>query len=242
MAIRRSDAAKAIEMRLGHRFADRSLLTEALTHSSAVGGGRGRRSNERLEFLGDRVLGLVIADLLLARYPREGEGDLSRRHAALVRGEALAEIGAALGAAQWLVVGRSEEEAGGRSNPALLANVVEALIGALYLDAGLEAAAGFIERHWLPRLESMPVPPRDAKTALQEWAQSRGLGLPTYEVAAVAGPAHAPRFEVSVSLAGFAPGGAVAGSKRAAEQAAAEELLGRLDAARAGARAGAGDG
>jgi ribonuclease III len=226
-------AAKLIEARLGHQFAHRMLLTEALTHSSATGRDRGRRSNERLEFLGDRVLGLVIADLLIAAYPGEGEGDLSRRHAALVRREALAEIASSLGAAHWLVVGRSEEEAGGRANPALLANVVEALIGALYLDAGLVAAERFIRQHWLPRLESMAVPPRDAKTALQEWAQSRGLGLPTYEVAAVAGPAHAPRFDVSVSLAGFTPGRAVAGSKRAAEQAAAEQLLARLQAAHA---------
>jgi ribonuclease-3 len=224
-------AAKAIEARLGHQFGDRKLLTEALTHSSATGRDRARRSNERLEFLGDRVLGLVIADLLIAGFPDEGEGDLSRRHAALVRREALAEVGAALGAARWLVVGRSEAEAGGRANPALLANVVEALIGALYLDAGLGAAERFIRQHWLPRLEAMAVPPRDAKTALQEWAQSRGLGLPTYEVAAVAGPAHAPRFDVSVSLAGFAPGRAVAGSKRAAEQAAAEQLLAHLVAA-----------
>jgi ribonuclease-3 len=226
-------AAKAIEARLGHGFADAALLTEALTHSSATGRGRGRRSNERLEFLGDRVLGLVIADLLIALYPSEGEGDLSRRHAALVRRETLAEVAADLGAARWLVVGRSEEEAGGRGNPALLANVVEALIGALYLDAGLDAAARFVRQHWLPRLQSMAVPPRDAKTTLQEWAQSRGLGLPAYEVAAVAGPAHAPRFDVSVSLAGFAPGRAIAGSKRAAEQAAAEQLLARLEAAHA---------
>jgi ribonuclease III len=224
-------AAKTIEARLGHQFADHALLTEALTHSSATGRDRGRRSNERLEFLGDRVLGLVIADLLIGRYPAEGEGDLSRRHAALVRRETLAEVGRDLGAAQWLVVGRSEEEAGGRSNPALLANVVEALIGALYRDAGLVAAERFIRQHWLPRVASMAVPPRDAKTALQEWGQSRGLGLPSYEVAAVAGPAHAPSFEVSVSLAGFTPSRAVAGSKRAAEQAAAELLLARLEGA-----------
>jgi ribonuclease-3 len=232
MALSVPNAAKVIEARLGHEFVDRTLLTEALTHSSATGRDRGRRSNERLEFLGDRVLGLVIADLLIALYPSEGEGDLSRRHAALVRRETLAEVAADLGAARWLVVGRSEEEAGGRGNPALLANVVEALIGALYLDAGLEAAARFIRQHWLPRLQSMAVPPRDAKTALQEWAQSRGLGLPAYEVAAVAGPAHAPRFDVTVSLAGFA-GRAVAGSKRAAEQAAAEQLLAHLEAAHA---------
>lgn len=233
MSLSVPSAAKAIEARLGHGFADRTLLTEALTHSSATGRDRARRSNERLEFLGDRVLGLVIADLLIALYPSEGEGDLSRRHAALVRRETLAEVAVDLGAARWLVVGRSEEEAGGRGNPALLANVVEALIGALYLDAGLGAAKRFIRQHWLPRLQSMAVPPRDAKTTLQEWAQSRGLGLPMYEVAAVAGPAHAPRFDVSVSLAGFTPGRAIAGSKRAAEQAAAEQLLARVEAAHA---------
>ncbi len=233
MAVTDAGAAKAIEARLGHRFADRALLTEALTHSSATGRGRARRSNERLEFLGDRVLGLVIADLLIARYPDEGEGDLSRRHAALVRREALAEVAGDLDAGQWLVVGRSEEEAGGRANPALLANVVEALIGALYRDGGLMVAERFIRQHWLVLVESMAVPPRDAKTALQEWAQSRGLGLPIYQVAAVAGPAHAPRFDVSVSLADFAPGRAVAGSKRAAEQAAAEQLLARLEAVHA---------
>ena len=226
-----ADPVQAIEARLGHAFADRSLLREALTHSSATGRGRARRSNERLEFLGDRVLGLVIADLLIGRYPAEVEGDLSRRHAALVRREALALVARDLGAAEWLVVGRSEEEAGGRANPALLANVVEALIGALYGDAGLEVAGRFIRKHWLPRLEAMAVPPRDGKTALQEWAQSRGLGLPVYEVAAVVGPPHAPSFDVTVSLAGFEPCRAVAGSKRAAEQAAAEKLLARLEAA-----------
>jgi ribonuclease-3 len=233
MAVTGAGAAKVIEARLGHRFADRALLSEALTHSSATGRGRARRSNERLEFLGDRVLGLVIADLLIARYPDEGEGDLSRRHAALVRREALAEVAGGLGAGQWLVLGRSEEDAGGRANPALLANVVEALIGALYRDSGLMVAERFIRQHWLVLVESMAAPPRDAKTALQEWAQSRGLGLPIYQVAAVAGPAHAPRFDVSVSLADFAPGRAVAGSKRAAEQAAAEQLLARLEAVHA---------
>jgi ribonuclease-3 len=233
MAVTGAGAAKVIEARLGHRFADRALLSEALTHSSATGRGRARRSNERLEFLGDRVLGLVIADLLIARYPDEGEGDLSRRHAALVRREALAEVAGDLGAGQWLVVGRSEEEAGGRTNPALLANVVEALIGALYRDGGLMVAERFIREHWLVLVESMAAPPRDAKTALQEWAQSRGLGLPIYQVAAVAGPAHAPRFDVSVSLADFASGRAVAGSKRAAEQAAAEQMLAHLEAVHA---------
>jgi ribonuclease-3 len=220
--------SRTIERRLGHRFADPALLTEALTHSSATGR-RARRSNERLEFLGDRVLGLVIADLLIVRFPHEGEGALSRRHAALVRREALAEVAGELGAGQWLVVGRSEEDAGGRANPALLANVMEALIGAVYRDGGLVAAEGLIRRHWLARLDAMGTPPRDAKTGLQEWAQSRALGLPTYEVVATVGPPHAPSFEVAVAVADFAPARAIAGSKRAAEQAAAEQLLASLE-------------
>jgi ribonuclease III len=220
--------SRTIETRLGHRFADPALLTEALTHSSATAGRRARRSNERLEFLGDRVLGLVIADFLIARFPQEGEGALSRRHAALVRREALAEVAGELAAGQWLVLGRSEEDAGGRANPATLANVMEALIGAVYRDGGLVAAESLIRRHWLPRLEAMAAPPRDAKTALQEWAQGRALGLPAYEVVAAVGPPHAPSFEIAVSLAGFAPARAIARSKRAAEQAAAEALLERL--------------
>ena len=221
--------AKEIEARLGHRFANPKLLREALTHSSATGRGRHTRSNERLEFLGDRVLGLVIADLLIAAYPDEGEGDLSRRHAALVRRATLADVAADLGVAEWLVVGRSEEEDGGRGNPALRANVVEALIGAIYLDSSFAVARSFVQQHWGARLESMEAPPRDAKTALQEWAQGRGLGLPTYEVASVAGPAHAPSFDVAVSLADLGSSRAIAGSKRAAEQAAAEKLLARLE-------------
>lgn len=225
VAVGPGDAA-AIELRIGHRFAREGLLREALTHSSATGHGRrGRRSNERLEFLGDRVLGLVIAELLIARFPDEGEGALSRRHAGLVRRETLAEVGSEIGLGEWLVLARSEEEGGGRSNPAILADATEAMIGALFLDGGLGAAEGFIRRHLEPRLSGMQAPPCDAKTALQEWAQGRGLGLPEYRVVGEAGPPHAPTFEVAVSLTDFQPTRASGGSKRAAEQAAAERLL-----------------
>ena len=218
-----------LERRIGHRFARPGLLREALTHSSAVRFGRRLpRSYERLEFLGDRVLGLMIADLLIRRFPDEGEGALSRRHAALVRKETLAEIAAELSLGDWLVVGRSEEDAGGRSNPATLADALEALIGALHLDGGFEAAAGFIERHWRERLDAMVEPPRDAKTTLQEWAQGRGLPLPDYRVVASSGPAHAPSFEIEVVLPGLPPVRAAGGSKRAAERSAAEQLLAKL--------------
>lgn len=221
--------AAALAPRLGHQFGDPALLKEALTHSSAtVAGRRRRRNNERLEFLGDRVLDLVIADLLMSRFPRDSEGDLSKRQAALVRRETLAEIAAELELGRWLVLGRSELDAGGSANPAILADALEALIGALYQDAGLVAVAAFIERHWRGRLRAMRVPPRDAKTVLQEWAQARGLGLPSYRVVETDGPPHAPRFEVAVALADLPPASASAGSKRAAEQAAAERLLGAL--------------
>jgi ribonuclease-3 len=222
----------AIERRIGHRFAKTALLREALTHSSATRSGRRvRRSNERLEFLGDRVLDVVIAALLFVRFPDEGEGALSQRQAGMVRRETLAEIAAALGIGDWLVLARSEEEGGGRSNPAILADALEAVIGALYLDGGLPAAEAFIRRNWEQCLSDMGGPPRDPKTALQEWTQSRGLGLPEYHVTTTSGPAHAPTFEVVASLGDRGSATATGGSKRAAEQAAAEQLLARLSAA-----------
>jgi ribonuclease III len=223
----RQDLAQ-VEHRIGHQFAKRTRLREALTHSSA--GGAGRRSNERLEFLGDRVLDLVIAEELFARFPEEGEGALSQRQAGLVRRETLAEVAAELGIGDWLVLARSEQEGGGRSNPAILADGLEALIGALYLDGGLAVAAAFVRKHWQERLSAMLDPPRDAKTALQEWTQSRGLGLPEYRVTKMSGPAHAPTFEIAVALADGDFATATGGSKRAAEQAAAEQLLARLSA------------
>jgi ribonuclease-3 len=218
-----------VEQRLGHRFAGKARLREALTHSSATGPGRRmKRSNERLEFLGDRVLDLVIAELLFKRFPDAGEGALSQRQAGLVRRETLAEIAAGLGIGDWLVLARSEEEGGGRSNPAILADALEAMIGALYLDGGWAVAETFIHGHWEQHLAEMRGPPRDAKTALQEWTQSRGLGLPAYQVTRMSGPPHAPTFEIAVSLADVAKVTATGSSKRAAEQAAAEQLLARL--------------
>jgi ribonuclease III len=224
--------AAELEGTIGYRFADPALLREALTHgSAATRGRRSQRSNERLEFLGDRVLALAVAESLLRRYPHEPEGALSPRLSLLVSEPVLAEVARELGLGRQLKVARSEEEAGGRERPAILADALEALIGAVYLDGGWEAAAGIVRRWLGPRLETMAVPPRDAKSRLQEWTQGRGLGLPRYRVVEVGGPAHAPRFEVAASVAELPPVNAVAGSKQAAEQAAAEQLLAALESA-----------
>lgn len=212
---------------LGHGFRDQELLHHALVHSSASAG-KGTATYERLEFLGDRVLGLVVAEMLYRRFPGEAEGALARRHAALVRREALARVAETVGLGQYIVMSRGEEDAGGRANPAILADVCEALLGALYLDGGLAAAAAFINAHWPGMMEEALAPPKDAKTALQEWAQSRGLALPTYETVDLQGPDHSPVFTVRVSVTGFPPAEASGASKRAAAQAAARALLERV--------------
>jgi len=219
-----------VEAWLGHRFRDQSLLREALTHPSATRRGKNAtRNNQRLEFLGDRVLGLIVAHLLIARFPNEDEGPLSRRHAGLVRRETLAEIAGEMGLGHQLTFARSEEAGKGRDNPSILADALEALIGAIYLDAGIGPAETFIRAKWEAHVVGMERPPRDAKTALQEWAQARGFDLPAYSLTKTEGPAHAPQFEVRVDLANFAPKTASASSKRQAEQAAAEALLDDLE-------------
>jgi ribonuclease III len=211
---------------LGHRFQRPELLRQALTHASTARDRQGRhRSNERLEFLGDRVLGLVVADFLLERFPDEDEGELARRHAGLVRRETLARVAGSIGIGDHIVMSRGEEEAGGRGNPGLLADSLEAAIAALYLDGGLAPAAEFIRRHWWNLIEEDVEPPKDGKTTLQEWAQGRGLDLPSYREVDRSGPAHAPTFMVQVSVEGVGEAAAPGPSKRAAEQAAADALL-----------------
>jgi ribonuclease-3 len=220
------------EVALGYRFKDRQLLVEALTHSSAVrrptGRRRERRSNERLEFLGDRVLGLVVAHMLIAHFRNDPEGTLALRQDSMVRRETIAAIARGLGVGSWLVVARSEEDGGGRDNPAILADTVEALIGAIYLDGGFDQADAFIRRHWQPLIATAGLPSRDPKTALQEWAQARGIERPSYTVVSTEGPPHAPTFVVSVSLPDTAPLSASGPSKRIAEQAAARLMLEHL--------------
>ena len=204
---------------LQHAFDNPRLLEEALTHGSAAGP-RGF-DYQRLEFLGDRVLSLVIAELLYKNFPRENEGKLARRYVALVRREALAEVAAKIGLGAHFILSQSEAESGGRENPSLLADVCEAVIAALYLDGGLEPAAAFIHRHWRPLMAREETPPTDAKTSLQEWLQGRGLPLPVYRIVARTGPDHAPEFTIEV-VAGDAPPATGRGlSRRAAEQRAA---------------------
>lgn len=225
MTIRSASSHTKLTARLGHEFAHRDLLTEALTHPSAGHVGRRRRSYERLEFLGDRVLNLIVADMLYDRFSGESEGDLALRHAALVRREALTGIADALGIGEHLDVAPGEADTEIRGSPSVLADAMEAVIAAIYLDGGLDAAREFIARRWAPILENESRPSRDAKTALQEWAQARGLALPQYVETARSGPSHKPIFTVELRLSGNKPVHASAGSKRAAEQLAAEQLL-----------------
>jgi ribonuclease-3 len=219
---------------LGHGFARPELLAEALTHRSALDRQPDLKAafphgNERLEFLGDRVLSLAMADLLMRRFPHEHEGDLARRYSALVQASTLAEIAGAIGLGAALTLGDSERNEDGVRRT-ILADAMEAVLGALFLDAGFAAAAAVIERLWGERLSATLAAPRDAKTSLQEWAQARRLPLPSYREIGREGPAHAPVFVVDVSVKGHEPGLGRAGSKREAERLAAVALLERLGA------------
>ncbi len=212
---------------LGHGFRRPELLRQALTHASATPNRRGGQADyERLEFLGDRVLALIIADLLIARFPAEPEGALARRLSALVCRETLAVVAGEIGLDRHLILGPGEQ--GPEVGASLLADACEAVIGALYLDGGLRAAAGFVEPHWIPCLEAEPTPPQDAKTTLQEWAQGRGLPLPDYREVAREGPPHEPLFTLEVTVQGHAPARGRGRSKRLAQQGAAASLLNRL--------------
>jgi ribonuclease-3 len=211
---------------LGVRFREPMLLEQALTHSSAAG--RGRTSNQRLEFLGDRVLGLVIADRLLEAYPDEEEGALALRLAALVSADSLAAVARALDLGRFVLLAPGEEAGGGRANPANLADACEAVIGALYLDAGFEVAHAFVAKHWRALIAAQLEPPKDAKTALQEWTQARGLGLPSYRLVASEGPDHRPLFRVAVEVRDHGGEEAAGAGKREAERLAAERMLTRL--------------
>jgi ribonuclease-3 len=211
---------------LGHGFADPVLLEQAVTHPSATS--PVRPDNQRLEFLGDRVLGLVVAEALLAAYPDEAEGTLAPRFNALVRRETLAEIAAEIGLGEFLRLGRSEATGGGRRKKAILADAMEAVIAALFLDGGMAAARHFILARWQGRIEAPATAPMDAKTRLQEWAQGRGMALPAYAVTGREGPDHAPRFTIEVALESGETAAGEASSKKQAEQSAATALLARL--------------
>lgn len=218
---------QALSKRLGHRFDRPELLVRAVTHSSRAG--INREDNQRLEFLGDRVLGLVMAEALLAVDKTATEGQLAPRFNALVRKESCADVAREIDLGAALKLGRSEMLSGGRRKQALLGDAMEAVIAAVYLDAGFEAAKQLVLRLWGDRIGTVKEDARDAKTALQEWAQARGMPPPAYIEVSRDGPDHAPNFVISVRLENGKSAEAKAGSKRQAEQAAAKALLGTLE-------------
>ncbi|MBP7704349.1 MAG: ribonuclease III [Caulobacter sp.] len=222
----RLSAVEALEHRIGHVFADRDLLERALTHASVGDGARKVRHNERLEFLGDRVLNLLAAERLLALDPEAKEGVLSPRLAALVNGKACARVARHIGLAPALRLSGSASKIGARDSDGVLGDATEALIAALYIDGGLDVARRFFLEAWTEEFAD-PAAPRnkDAKTQLQEWAQARGLPLPKYEVVSRTGPDHAPVFRVMVTLQGYPPQDGEGRSRQEAEKSAALEML-----------------
>ncbi len=218
-----SKAETWLQTTLGYQFNDTHLLQQALTHRSCPGD-----NNERLEFLGDAVLEVVISDIVFRTHANAPEGDLSRLRASLVKDTSLAELSSQLGLGDHLVLGGGERKSGGHRRESILADALEAIFGAVYLDAGFEAARSVIERAFGERLINLPSVDelRDPKTRLQEWLQARALGLPKYELAAVSGKAHQQRFEVSCSVRDGTTMTTGSGTtRRNAEQESAEKML-----------------
>lgn len=213
-----------LQQRIGYKFRDIALLNRALTHPSLSK----QENYQRLEFLGDTVIALVVARIIYDLFPDEQEGELARRLAGLVRSETLADVAREIGLGDDLKVALSELQSGGRNNNSNLEDAMEALIGAIYLDGGLAAVEKFAVPIWSQLAKNMVAAPKDAKTALQEWAQGRGLPLPGYNVLEAEGAAHAPVFTIEVTVKGYAPAQAKASSKRAAQQEAAKILLEKL--------------
>ncbi|WP_417804920.1 ribonuclease III [Thalassospira lucentensis] len=214
---------------IDHEFSNPDLLRVALTHRSAAKGKDALSGgNERLEFLGDRVLGLVVADMLYTRFGREREGAMAKRFVALVRRETLARVAVQINLGDLIQMAKGERAAGADTNPAILSDCMEAVIAALYLDGGLEPARSFIEKLWTPLLDEDNKPPQDAKTQLQEWLQGRGKPLPKYEMIGREGPAHAPVFTIELTASDGDSVSAEGKSKREAEQIAAQLMLDKL--------------
>jgi len=224
---RKAKVCTDVETTIGYQFQDKTLLERALTHISAASGGNRIASYQRLEFLGDHVLGLAISDMLFRAFPKANEGELSQRLADLVRKETCADIARAMDLGAAMKLGSSESQAGGRRRTTILADMCEALVGAVFIDGGYGAAAGVIEKFWRERLLKPAKPLRDAKTMLQEWAQARGLPTPVYSETARTGPHHNPEFRVAVTLPDRPAAEGTGKSKRAAEQAAAAAMLAR---------------
>ncbi len=218
------DPIDEVQDSLDYRFRKIDMLYRALTHSSAGAGD----NYERLEFLGDRVIGLVVADWLLETYPDEKEGALAKRHAALVQGQMLADIARLVRLGDAMQFSEAERAAGGAKNVNILADGLEAVIGALFIDGGYESCERVIKRLWGNAIRIMKEPPQDPKTALQEWAQGRGLPLPSYTLVGREGPDHAPVFEINVAVEGYPSWTAKGTSRRMAEKDAAGMLLAHL--------------
>ncbi len=217
--------AEALAERIGHRFADPELLRRALTHASAVG--KDHDNNERMEFLGDRVLGLIIAEMLFERFPGESEGHLARRLNGLVRQETCADVAREIGIPDAIRTAQNEPTGKLSQNTSVLGDACEALIAAIYIDAGLDAARRFIVAHWESRIGEVTGNARDPKTALQEWAMGRGIAVPDYVEISRTGPDHDPDFIIEVRVVGHAPATAQGKSKRDASRGAAIAFLKR---------------
>jgi ribonuclease-3 len=223
---RRLAAVAALEAQIGYDLQDRELLERALTHASVGEGAVKVAHYEQLEFLGDRVLNLLAAETLMTRHPQLREGELSRMVADLVNFHACARVARVVGLPEALRLSASATKVGARENDSILGDACEALIAAIYLDGGLQAARGFFERFWTSEVERLDTPrSKDPKTALQEWAQARGLPLPIYSVVDRTGPDHAPTFIVQVQIQGVPPEQAPGRSKQEAEKAAALTML-----------------
>lgn len=223
-----------LQSALGYEFKDISLLEMALTHSSCdkkTPDGR-KMNNERLEFLGDRVLNFTVAQMLFEMFPNEPEGKLSKRHAALVRQETLAVIAQDIGIAEAIKLGKGENATGGREKPTILSDAMEAVLAAVYLDDCFSTAEALIRKHWSPVVSQVEL--KDAKTRLQELLQAQGAGLPEYKLKETLGEAHARTFVFAVKAASGEVGYGEGSSKQTAQQAAAQDLLEKLNASDAG--------
>lgn len=216
-----NDLLAAVEGKLGYTFKSRDRLQRALTHSSSADD----KNYERLEFLGDRVLGLVMAHALFEHFPDESEGGMARRHSALVQGRTIALIGQQNGIGEFIIMSVAERTSGGGEKENIIADVMEALFGAIYLDGGLDAAQAVILRLWGDNIGTLTDAPMDPKTELQEWVQARGWALPVYEIVDKSGPDHAPEFVIEVRVEGQAPVTAAGPSRRQAEKTAARTML-----------------
>lgn len=227
-------AIEELERRIGYHFIDRDLLERALTHASVGDGAREVRHNERLEFLGDRVLNLCAAERLMALDPDSREGEMSRRLANLVNFHACARAAHRVGLPEALRLSASATKVGARNSDAVLGDACEALMAALYIDGGLETAKAFFARFWAEEFEDLDAPrSKDPKTQLQEWAQGLGLPLPRYQIVSREGPAHAPMFVIEVTVEGFSAERGEGGSRQAAEKSAAQTMLLKREGAEA---------